>query len=73
MRIFEPLEQLELYDNERLIGVYVPGLRYNVWDDDSHKQLSATLEQWIREGKAKIIEEQAGTQPATLGAQGEVR
>jgi hypothetical protein len=73
MRIFEPLEPLALYDGERLVGVYVPGLRYNCLDDDVHAKLAKTLDQWLIEDKAKIVEERAGTQSAQLGGRGEVK
>ena len=59
MRIFEPLEPLALYDGERLVGVYVPGLRYNCLDDDVHAKLAKTLDQWLIEDKAKGQKRQA--------------
>jgi hypothetical protein len=63
-----------LYDGDRLVGVYVPGLRYNCLDDDVHVVLAKTLDKWLTEGKAKIIEDrEASAQPAQLGGQGEVQ
>lgn len=73
MRVFESLEELTLYDGERLVGVYVPGLRYNCWDDDAHAALAKILEQWLAEGLAKIIEEREDTQPASVLGQGEIK
>lgn len=73
MRIFEPLDELELYDGERLIGIYVPGLRYNCLDDDVHVVLAKTLDQWLVEGKARIIEDREGTGPASAFGQGEIK
>jgi len=72
MRIFEPLEELEVYDGERLIGIYVPGLTYNCMDDN--RTLSATLDHWLEQGKAKIIEQRkGGAQYGEISGQGEVQ
>jgi hypothetical protein len=54
MRIFTPKEEMELLDGERLVGIYLPGLRYNCLDDNG--PLSAVLDQWIADGKAEVIE-----------------
>jgi hypothetical protein len=70
MRIFEPLQELEVYDGDRLVGVYVPGLQYNCMDDNA--MLAATLDQWLQEGRARVIEHREGTGPALVSGQGNV-
>lgn len=73
MRIFEIIgEDIEAHDGDRVIGVYVPGMTYTCRDDDSHQWLAQTLDQWIAEGKAKIVEQGEGTGPASIGGQGKV-
>lgn len=74
MRIFEPTEELELHDGERLVGIYVPGLRYNCRDDGSDDALARTLDRWLADGVAKVVEErEAGAQSASAAGVGEVR
>jgi hypothetical protein len=72
MRIFEPLQEMELFDGERLVGVYTPGLRYNCWDDATHAALANVLDQWLADGAAKLFEQREGTQPAAMLGQGEI-
>ena len=72
MRIFEMLQELELWDGERLIGVYVPGVQYNCTDDNH--ALTTTLNQWISEGCARVVEQrEGGAQFGDISGQGEVR
>ncbi len=70
MRIFEMLQELELWDGDRLIGVYAPGLQYNCTDDNH--ALSRTLDAWLADGHARIVEHRQGTGPAIVSGQGEV-
>ena len=70
MRIFEPLRELEWRDGERLVGVYVPGARYNCPDNTA---LAQVLERWMADGVVKIVEQYEGTQPASVSGQGEVK
>lgn len=73
MRIFEPTQELELRDGERLVGIYVPGLRYNCRDDGSDDALARTLDRWLVEGVAKLVEERkAGAQLASAAGIGTV-
>ena len=75
MRIFEFTgKDLELYDGERLIGVYASGLRYTCRDDESSHVLAANLDEWLADGRAKIVEQRERTAgPAEIAGQGEVR
>jgi hypothetical protein len=76
MRIFEftGSSEYELYDGDRLLGVYVPELRYNCPDDETHAVLSKALDRWLLGGCARLIEEiPQSSGPAILSGQGEVR
>ena len=75
MRIFEFIgdKEVELRDGDRLLGIYVPGVRYTLRDDGS-RLLALALEQWLKEGVAKIVEEQPqAAGPAMIAGQGEIK
>lgn len=75
LRTFEPLEIFEWRRDDILMGMYIPGLWYNCSDDEVHAELSKMLDQWLSEGKVKLIDEdQAGTtSPAKMSGQVEVK
>jgi hypothetical protein len=73
MRIFQMLQQLELKDGERLVGVYLDGARYTCRDDDTSRPLTAALDAWLAAGAAKLIEAGAGPGPAQVSGTAQVR
>jgi hypothetical protein len=70
MRIFEPLQELKFLDGDRLIGMYIPGLRYNCEDGTA---LSNLLDRWLAENLVKLIEQYESERSAYVSGQGEVR
>jgi hypothetical protein len=73
MRIFEPLQEIEWRDGDRLVGVYTPGTRYTCTDSEADTALAGMLEQWLDEGLVKIVEESNGTAPANVTGRGETK
>jgi len=70
MRVFEPLQELELYtDDNQLLGVYLPGSRYYC---ENGTILAQALERWLFAGLVKLVDIRNGTRPAMLGGIGEV-
>jgi hypothetical protein len=72
MIIFEPLRQIEWKEDDRLIGVYLPGQTYTCRDDAEHAALAAMLKRWLDDNVVRIIEQHPGTGPAVVGGRGEI-
>jgi hypothetical protein len=72
MIMFEPLREIEWREDDRLIGVYVPGQSYTCHDDEQHAALVEMIKTWLAEGVIRIVEHTEGTTPAAVAGRGEI-
>ena len=52
---FTPVEPFEWWQDDKLIGQYLPGMSYNCTRHTSHDALRKQCAEWVSDGKINII------------------